>query len=98
MTEVDWIGLLSQLGVAGVAMVVIVKVIMPAFLAESARIAGLLGGNTAAIDRAAERITLAITTAAERAANEHADVSERLARLESIVDHAGPVRANGTGR
>lgn len=71
MTPEQWTTVVSQLGVGGVALLVIIKVIVPMFLGKSAEIVDAMKTMVAAIDR---------NTAATN------QLAERVARLEGARD------------
>lgn len=82
MTPEQWTTILSQLGVGGVAILVIVKVIVPMFLEKARELVGSAAAHTAAL----ERNTAAVS-----------QLAERMARVESMLEHGsvtepGPYR------
>lgn len=72
MTAEQWITILSQLGVAGVALAVIIWIIVPMFLAKAGELVAAILAGTVATDK---------NTAAVAA------LAERVSRLEGIFDH-----------
>ena len=77
----QWVTILSQLGVAGAALLVIIYVIVPMFIAKAAELVNAINSGTTATDR---------NTAAV------ASLAERVARLEGIFDHDERPRRDST--